>query len=137
MLYQIQYPVWKLKVIWPVLTMFSRYYNFFLCVVIFCFALYYQIALIWLIFLIIYVLQAWSVSSLHQKYMVGQFNEFKTAKAIRSSIYSNDSRAIRNSVVSYDSQGQLPEQKNIIVLTEQEVLNEYEKFNSNVHETSL
>jgi len=58
----------KIKIAWPVLTYVSRYFNFLLNIVIFSIALYFQIALIWLIFLVIYLLQAWTVSTIHQKY---------------------------------------------------------------------
>lgn len=135
MLYQIQYPVWKSKVIWPLLTWFSRYSNFCLSVVIFCFSIYYQVALIWLIFLIIYLLQAWSVSSLHNKYMVEQFDQFKPTHATRSrvSLYSRSSSiASRDSITLTQD-----DPKKVYVLTEQEVLKEYETFNLNVHKTSL
>ena len=128
MLYQIQYPIWKSKVIWPALTWFSRYHNFYLSVVIFCFALYYQIALIWLIFLIIYLLQAWSVSSLHNKCMVEQFNQFKPTRESRSSSVSK---------LDFSQISIKVDPKKVYVLTEQEVLKEYDNFNLNVHKTSL
>ena len=58
MKYKVSYTIYKLKPIWPFLNFLARYFHLILTTVILVFALYYQLALIWGVLLLIYMVQS-------------------------------------------------------------------------------
>ena len=58
MKYKVSYTIYKLKPIWPLLNVLAGYFHLILTTVILVFALYYQLALIWGFYLLIYMIQS-------------------------------------------------------------------------------
>jgi len=55
MQYKISYLVWKIKPVWALLDLVSLFFNYFVAMAIIAIALYFQVALIWLIYLTLYL----------------------------------------------------------------------------------
>ena len=55
MQYKLSYLLWKVQVVWPVFDAVALYFNLILSSVILVFALYFQIAFIWFIYLLIFL----------------------------------------------------------------------------------
>lgn len=55
MQYKLSYLLWKVQVVWPIFDAVALYFNLILSSVILVFALYFQIALIWFIYLLIFL----------------------------------------------------------------------------------
>ena len=58
MKYKVSYTIYKLKPIWPFLNFLATYFYLILTSIILVFALYYQLAIVWGIYLIIYMVQS-------------------------------------------------------------------------------
>lgn len=69
MLYKVEFVLWKLKILWNPITFVSRYWNLVLAITIFSFALYFQLAVLWAVYLVIYLIQSWWQSRAHKNYM--------------------------------------------------------------------
>jgi hypothetical protein len=67
-IFKLNWLVWKLEPIWPALTIVSLNFNILLVGFILWVALYYSIALIWFVYLIIFTFQTWWVQRLHRNY---------------------------------------------------------------------
>lgn len=67
-IFKMNWLVWKLEPIWPALTIVSLNFNILLVGFILWVALYYSIALIWFVYLIIFTFQTWWVQRLHRNY---------------------------------------------------------------------
>jgi hypothetical protein len=68
MRYQDSYKIWKMKYFWPFFTLSALYFDVFLNVAIFALAIYTGIAVIWLVFLVIYAIQTWQMQINHRTY---------------------------------------------------------------------
>ena len=58
MKYKISYTIYKLKPIWPFLNILATYFHLILMTVVLVFALYYQLAIVWGVYLVIYMVQS-------------------------------------------------------------------------------
>lgn len=65
MQYKLSYLLWKAKMLWPVCNVISLYFNLIVALAILAFALYFQLALLWLLYIVIYLVQTWRVHSSH------------------------------------------------------------------------
>jgi hypothetical protein len=79
--YKMSYIIWKCKVLWPVFDFISRYFVVVIYITIFCFALYYQIAVLWLVMITLSMLQFVSVSN----------NQFALQKRLKDEYFGNES----------------------------------------------
>jgi hypothetical protein len=77
MQYKVSYFLWKVKVLWPVFDFISLYFNLVLSATILSFALYSQISLLWLLYIVIYMFQTWKVHYSHTNFYEEQLNTFK------------------------------------------------------------
>lgn len=76
MKYRMTYLLWKLEWAWPVLTFVAVRFNYvMLTFILFC-ALYYSIALIWMVWLFIFMLQTWYLQRRHMEYQKAQVRRF-------------------------------------------------------------
>jgi hypothetical protein len=57
-----------MKYFWPFFTLSALYFDVFLNVAIFALAIYTGIAVIWLVFLVIYAIQTWQMQINHRTY---------------------------------------------------------------------
>lgn len=76
MQYKATYIIWKCKKAWPVLDVLSLNFGLIFMVFILYCALYYTIAAIWVIFLLIFVLQTWWVQRIHRNDIKGKVDNF-------------------------------------------------------------
>jgi len=79
--YKMSYIIWKCKVLWPVFDFISRYFVVIVYITIFCFALYYQIAVLWLVMISLSMLQFVSVSN----------SQFALQKRLKEEYFGNES----------------------------------------------
>jgi hypothetical protein len=56
MLYKLSFVVYKVKIMWPLFNIIALYFNLVLAIAVISLALYYQIAILWLIFITIYLI---------------------------------------------------------------------------------
>ena len=98
-----------MKFIWPLFEFVARYFSLLMNFAILAFGIYFQIALIWAIFLVIYLVQTWWVSRAHRLYMKKQITSLKN-KFVPGERY---------------------------MITDEECIAEYESFNKNVHNVAL
>lgn len=77
MQYRTSYLLWKMQWAWPFFEYVSIWFNYGLCFFILCCALYYSIAVIWLVWLIIFMMQSWKTQRVHMNYQKEQVSRFK------------------------------------------------------------
>lgn len=76
MKYRMTFLLWKLEWAWPGLTFVAVRFNYvMLTFILFC-ALYYSIALIWMVWLFIFMLQTWYLQRKHMQYQKAQVRRF-------------------------------------------------------------
>lgn len=76
MSFKMQYVIWKTKKYWPIFDSVSLNFNIvFITYVLVC-ALYYSIAGIWFLFMLIFVLQNWSAQRAHRQYQKNEKAKF-------------------------------------------------------------
>ena len=63
MQHRLSYIVWKIRPIWPVVDLISRYYILVIYLTSLLFALYYQISVLWLLIITVCLTQFWIVTT--------------------------------------------------------------------------
>ena len=77
MKYKITYLLYKLKgKLWVLFDTVAINFNIVLITFILACGLYYSIAIIWFVFLLIFVVQTWWVQKLHRSYTKKQYGRF-------------------------------------------------------------
>ena len=76
MKFRISYVLWRMKPIWPVLNFIAENWHYVLVTFIVGVSIYYSIALVWLMYIFIFVFYTWSQQKRHTKYQKQQVNRF-------------------------------------------------------------
>ena len=68
--------VWKCRPVWPLLDLVSRYFHFGVAIAVIALSLYFQIAIIWLVYLGLYLIQIWQQIGTLQKFKLSKQSQF-------------------------------------------------------------
>lgn len=97
--YKISFVIWKCSALWPIFDFFSRYFVVFVYITIFCFALYFQMALLWLLLISVTLIQFISVSNnqfaLQKRLKIEHFDSKTAFQNARDQYASKEERRIR------------------------------------------
>jgi ABC-type multidrug transport system fused ATPase/permease subunit len=82
MKFRVSYVLWRMKPLWPVLNFVAENWHYVLVTFIVGVSIYYSIALVWLLYMLIFVLYTWSQQKRHTKYQKQQVNRFLSEPSV-------------------------------------------------------
>ena len=70
------YMIWKWKPLWRVFDFLAINYSYLLMIFVFACSLYFSVALVWFIFLVLFMMQTWYIHRTHMLYQKEQVRSF-------------------------------------------------------------